>query len=67
MFQKTLDRLSENPQAWNILRRVVENGFRGEKDVIERELAPWRDAGRREFLDFGCGTREFAPCFPPEP
>src|SRR4051812_30698801 len=65
MFQKTLDRLSENPQAWNILRRVVENGFRGEKDVIARELAPWRDAGQREFLDFGCGTGEFAPCFPP--
>ena len=66
MFQKTLDRLSENPQAWNILRRIVENGFRGEKEVIERELEPWRDAGRREFLDFGCGTGEFAPCFPPE-
>jgi SAM-dependent methyltransferase len=66
MFQKTLDRLSENPQAWNILRRAVENGFRGEKDVIARELAPWCDAGQREFLDFGCGTGEFAPCFPPE-
>ena len=66
MFQKILDRLSENPQAWNILRRVVENGFRGEKDVIVRELTPWRDAGQREFLDFGCGTGEFAPCFPPK-
>ncbi|MDQ2998666.1 MAG: class I SAM-dependent methyltransferase [Chloroflexota bacterium] len=66
MFQKTLDRLSENPQAWNILRRTVENGFRGEKDVIARELAPWRDAGQREFLDFGCGTGEFASCFPPK-
>jgi len=66
MFQKILDRLSENPQAWNLLRRVVENGFRGEKDVIARELGPWRDAGRREFLDFGCGTGEFAPCFPPQ-
>ena len=64
MFQKTLDRLSENPRAWNILRRVVENGFRGEKEVIARELEPWRDAGWREFLDFGCGTGEFAPCFP---
>jgi SAM-dependent methyltransferase len=66
MVQKTLDRISENPQAWNILRRVVEDGFRGEKTVIARELDPWRDAGRREFLDFGCGTGEFAPCFPPE-
>jgi SAM-dependent methyltransferase len=66
MFQQALDRISENPQVWNILRRVVEDGFRGEKAVIARELDPWRDAGRREFLDFGCGTGEFAPCFPPE-
>ena len=64
MLQKTLDHLSENPQAWNVLRRVVEYGFRGEKEVIARELEPWRDLGRREFLDFGCGTGEFAPCFP---
>src|SRR5919199_1632888 len=64
MVQQTLDRLSENPQAWNILRRIVEGGFHGEKEVIARELAPWNDIGRREFLDFGCGTGEFAPCFP---
>ena len=65
MLETVLDRLSESPRAWNILRRVVENGFRGEKAVIARELKPWRDAGTREFLDFGCGTGEFAPCFPP--
>ncbi len=65
MLERVLDRLSETPQAWNVLRRVVEDGFRGEKQVIARELDPWRDAGRREFLDFGCGTGEFAPCFPP--
>jgi SAM-dependent methyltransferase len=64
MIQNVLDRLSTNPQVWNILRRVVENNFRGEKAVIARELDPWRDAGQREFLDFGCGTGEFAPCFP---
>jgi SAM-dependent methyltransferase len=64
MFQHMLDRVSENPQVWNILRRVVEDGFRGEKEVIARELAPFSDVGRREFLDFGCGTGEFAPCFP---
>lgn len=59
-----LDRVSENPQLWNVLRRVVEDGFRGEKAVIEQELTPWCDVGQREFLDFGCGTGEFAPCFP---
>lgn len=64
MLQETLDRLSENPRVWNTLRYVVEAGFQGEKQVIARELEPWRDVGRREFLDFGCGTGEFAPCFP---
>ena len=64
MIQQTLDRLSENHQAWNILRRIVENNFRGEKEVIARDLDPWRDLGRREFLDFGCGTGELAPSFP---
>lgn len=65
MLEQALDRVSEHPQAWNILRRVVEAGFRGEKAVIARELDPWRDVGTREFLDFGCGTGEFAPSFPP--
>lgn len=64
MVETTLDRLSEQPQAWNILRWLVEAGFRGEKAVIERELAPWRNIGNRAFLDFGCGTGEFAACFP---
>lgn len=64
MLQTTLDRLSENPRAWNALRRFVEAGFASEKAVIYREIDPWRDVGRRAFLDFGCGTGEFAPCFP---
>src|SRR5690349_9062282 len=66
MLEQTLDRISENPRAWNILRRIVEANFHGEKQVIARELDPWRDIGRRAFLDFGCGTGEFAPCFPAE-
>lgn len=63
-MNQVLSRISENPQLWNILRRVVENNFRGEKRVIEQELAPWSADGARRFLDFGCGTGEFAPCFP---
>jgi SAM-dependent methyltransferase len=63
MIESVLDRLSENPLAWNVLRRVVEADFHGEKEVIANELAPWRDSTRR-FLDFGCGTGEFAACFP---
>lgn len=64
MFETILDRVAEQPQAWNILRSIVEAGFHGEKAVIARELDPWRDPGQRAFLDFGCGTGEFAACFP---
>ncbi len=64
VLQQMLDRLSAQPYLWALLRRIVEHGFRGERQVIARELAPWRDPGRRMFLDLGCGTGEFAPCFP---
>ena len=60
-----LDRLSEMPRLWMALRSLVEDGFRGEKQAIERELRPWENIGQRQFLDFGCGTGAFANCFPP--
>ena len=59
-----LDRLSEMPRLWIALRWLVEDGFRGEKEVIARELRPWEDVGQRQFLDFGCGTGAFASSFP---
>ncbi len=62
--ETALDRISQTPRLWNILRWIVEAGFRGERAVIQRELHPWRDIGRRMFLDFGCGTGEFADSFP---
>lgn len=58
-----LDRVSLMPRVWNALRWIVEAGFQGEHAVIDRELAPFRDHQRR-FLDFGCGTGEFAQDFP---
>lgn len=61
-----LTRISQSPRIWDILRSIVENGFRGEKAAIERILDPWRDVGHRTFLDLGCGTGMFAPCFPSE-
>jgi SAM-dependent methyltransferase len=59
-----LDRLSQMPRLWMALRGLVEDGFRGEKEAIARELRPWDAVGQREFLDFGCGTGAFAECFP---
>lgn len=59
-----LDNLSRNPRLWMLLRTLVEDGFRGEKAAIARELRPWDNVGKRLFLDFGCGTGAFAECFP---
>ncbi|NTV63014.1 MAG: methyltransferase domain-containing protein [Oscillochloris sp.] len=60
-----LDQLSAMPRIWNLLRWIVEAGFQGERLVIARELRPWAGDARR-FLDFGCGTGEFADAFPAE-
>jgi SAM-dependent methyltransferase len=64
-MQDVLDRVSRTPRLWNILRWVVEGGFVGEHRVIAAELRPFADAERR-FLDFGCGTGQFAADFPAE-
>jgi SAM-dependent methyltransferase len=64
-IEQSLDRLSAAPRLWNTLRWVVEAGFAGERMAIARELRPWAGDHRR-FLDFGCGTGEFAAEFPPE-
>lgn len=64
-MQRLLDRISQAPRLWNLLRWIAEAGFRGEHRVIARELQPWRDRQRR-FLDWGCGTGQFAADFPPE-
>lgn len=62
-MQNVLNQVSQTPRLWNILRWIVEAGFRGEHAVIARELHPLRDKQRR-FLDFGCGTGQFAADFP---
>ncbi len=64
-MQEILDRVSQAPRLWNALRWLVEAGFTGEHRVIAEELRPFADTKRR-FLDFGCGTGQFAGDFPPE-
>jgi hypothetical protein len=49
MFQTLLDKLSAHPGLWGFLRRVVEDGFDAEKDVIRRNLIPGMIAGSGNF------------------
>jgi SAM-dependent methyltransferase len=60
------DRLAAMPRLWNVLRRILEANFRGEKAVIRRELRAWRPEAGLRLLDFGCGTGEMTPLFPLE-
>jgi SAM-dependent methyltransferase len=53
--------MAANPQVFTFLRRLVENNFRGEKQVIRRELSDLRPSSR--LLDLGCGPGTFAPLF----
>ena len=62
-IERILDRLSAAPRLWNRLRWLAEAGFNGERLAIAREVRPWA-GDRRRFLDFGCGTGEFAGDFP---
>jgi SAM-dependent methyltransferase len=58
------DRLAAMPQLWNVLRRLLEANFRGEKAVVRRELRAWQPDSGLRLLDFGCGTGELVPLFP---
>jgi len=59
------DRLAGMPRLWNVLRRLLEAGFYGEKAAVRRHLRSWQPDSCRRLLDFGCGTGELACLFPP--
>lgn len=62
-IERALDRVSAAPRLWNALRWLAEAGYAGERAAIARELRPWA-GDTRLFLDFGCGTGQFAGEFP---
>ena len=66
MLQQLLDALARQPLMWNILRSVAEFGFVADYQVIARELNPFGGDTSRRFLDYGCGTGQFARSFPAE-
>lgn len=64
MVQQLLDTIARQPVIWNTFRAIAEFGFRADYDLIEQELKPFHGDPNRRFLDFGCGTGQFASCFP---
>lgn len=61
-IQQALDGISHMPRLWNALRWLAEAGYYRQHAIIADELQPF--TGDRRFLDFGCGTGEFAADFP---
>lgn len=60
---RVLDDISRMPRLWNALRWIAEAGYGEHHSIIARELQPQQGEQRR-FLDFGCGTGQFAADFP---
>ncbi|GAC1385501.1 MAG: class I SAM-dependent methyltransferase [Herpetosiphon sp.] len=65
MLQRMLDGLAATPTIWNALRWIAEGGYGNHYRAIREILQPFDDTVRR-FLDFGCGTGNFAGAFPAE-
>ncbi len=62
-IERLLDDISRMPRLWNALRWIAEAGYGEHHAIISRELQPFEGTERR-FLDFGCGTGQFAADFP---
>ncbi len=65
MLQQFLDAVARTPRSWNALRWIAEAGYIEHHRAIRAALAP-QTADDRRFLDFGCGTGQFAHDFPAE-
>ena len=63
MIQRIIDALAANPKIFIFLRKILENNFKTQKEVVIKYLSP----GQSEpILDIGCGTGEFSVFFKPE-
>ena len=62
MLQTFLDGLAGMPRLWNVLRWIAEAGYVQHHQAIREMLTVPPGGGR--FLDFGCGTGQFAGDFP---
>ena len=62
MLRNTIQALAQKPAVFDLLRSVLEGGFRGHRQVIQEYLC----SRPGTVLDVGCGTGVYAPHFKPE-
>lgn len=61
MFQRLINKIFSAPRIFITVRRILENNFKGEKEIIRKEL---KTQGKT--LDIACGTGEFCTLFSKE-
>lgn len=61
-IKKIIDWLAKNPSIFFFLRKILENDFKIEKEIIKKEL----NTEEGKILDFGCGMGNFSVLFKPE-
>lgn len=62
MINEVINKLSNHPQVFNFLRKILENNFKAHHQVISK-CFPLKS--NQKILDVGCGTGEFCSYFPP--
>lgn len=56
-----INRLAANPIVFSLLRRILENNYKGERQIINEHFAL---TAHDKILDLSCGTGDFARLFP---
>jgi SAM-dependent methyltransferase len=62
LVRRGVHALAEEPRAFDLLRWILEAGFKGEKDILRKEGI----TEATSILDLGCGTGAMAGHFRPE-